>query len=1004
MQLDDKQYKGFDIISIEEINEISSVAIYLRHKKTGLEVFHLLNDDTENLCSFCFRTPSENSTGVSHILEHSVLCGSEKFPIRDPFIHLENQSLKTYLNALTGQMTTMYPVSSVIEQDYFNLVSVYADSVFFPKLKKEAFMQEAYHLEKNATGEYSIQGVVYNEMKGVYSSFDSICNNAVISSILPGTIADLDFGGNPAEIPNLTYEQYLLTHKKFYRPNNCLVFLYGNISTEKQLDFLQEFLLNRLEVRLDYYSELSVTPLEILKTEKKRKLPPPISVEVFGPNVLEHDKDEKPSVFYSWRFPKLTSLKEFLEQKLISDILTQNDGSPLTKALIDCGLAKEVSSYNGFSGGFLYSYFSVGVDGFKKKNTEKLYKVVINVVEKLVKNGINQDDIDCALMQFEIEMKEIKRAYGPYSLVYMKRVLNFWIFGENPTTGLYLQSAIDSLKKEIANDKNYICKLLKKYFLYNNDFSCCVITPSPKYAKECRRLEDIQIEKLKSQISDEQLEQEIKLLRQFQQQDETKLISCLPSINARTIEYQIPQIKTEFQIIENSSKNKFPFMCNEENTNGINYFSVCFPIDVLSPEEYNYVSILQYVITEIGWKGLSWDKCATIIDKYSGAFVTGSITGECAFTERAKKMKLEYEKYNIVDREWFCFHVKMLAENTKQCLQFVSDCILEPDFSDTKRIKFLFDEMLSDFENSVSTSGQAYMASLANSEFSKAKASDEIFEGLTNLFFLKKIKGDYKLLKSKLLQISNKLFKSGGVINLICDKNSKTTSIELIKEFASRIELKIPEPTNPKTNFESLKANIKFPQAQKNLYFFEKDIQVGFSSCSFNASSYTTIEAAAESVYSHWLSNSLLWERIRTVCGAYGAYAHNDSVAQVFEISTYRDPNPYKSLQEIELCLKAATEKEFTQEEVIKAVTGNFSSVLKPMTPKTKGYIGFERILTCIHQDDVNTRIKNILKVTPKDMHAAAKRIYENFQKSCKKAILSPKSQKISSLTEKIGL
>ena len=181
MNIEAKEYKGFEIISQDDIPDCSSKGIYLRHKKTGLEVFHLLNEDTENLCGFCFRTPPESSNGIAHILEHSVLCGSEKFPLRDPFINLENQSLKTYLNALTGPINTMYPVSSVIEEDYFNLVSVYADSVFFPNLKKEAFMQEAYHLEKDDEGNYSIQGVVYNEMKGVYSSFDSISYKEVIS-------------------------------------------------------------------------------------------------------------------------------------------------------------------------------------------------------------------------------------------------------------------------------------------------------------------------------------------------------------------------------------------------------------------------------------------------------------------------------------------------------------------------------------------------------------------------------------------------------------------------------------------------------------------------------------------------------------------------------------------------------------------------------------------------------------------------------------------------------
>ena len=241
------EYNGFCVLNVFELKDYHSTAIYLRHKKTGLEVLHLVNDETENLFSFTFRTPNPEGNGAAHIMEHSVLCGSERYPLKDPFTQLSNQSVKTYLNAATYADKTVYPASSTVEADYFNLMSVYADAVFFPLLKKEAFIQEVHRLEIDEKGEYSIQGVVYNEMKGNYSSFESVANDEQIRSLFPDTNYAYDSGGDPLEIPSLTYEAFKAFHKKYYRPDNCLLFLYGNISTEEQLDFLQENFLDRLE-------------------------------------------------------------------------------------------------------------------------------------------------------------------------------------------------------------------------------------------------------------------------------------------------------------------------------------------------------------------------------------------------------------------------------------------------------------------------------------------------------------------------------------------------------------------------------------------------------------------------------------------------------------------------------------------------------------------------------------------------------------------------------------
>ena len=270
-----ESYKGFQFISQEYINDCSGYALYFRHKKTGLDVFHILNDDSENLFSFCFRTPIKNSKGAAHILEHSVLCGSKKFPLKEPFTNLMNQSLNTFLNALTYPDKTLYPASSTVKEDYFNIMSVYADAVFFPLLKKESFMQEAHRIEFDENENPSIQGVVYNEMKGNYSNFESVAQDEIIKSLFKNTNYEYDSGGDPVKIPEFSYEEFKAFHKKYYVPSNCLLFLYGNIPTEEQLDFIQENFLNELEKNSSYNFNPSKTPLvpyEFLQMEEPEKI------------------------------------------------------------------------------------------------------------------------------------------------------------------------------------------------------------------------------------------------------------------------------------------------------------------------------------------------------------------------------------------------------------------------------------------------------------------------------------------------------------------------------------------------------------------------------------------------------------------------------------------------------------------------------------------------------------------------------------------------------------
>lgn len=1019
-----EDFGTFEFLDQTYIADCDSQAIHLRHKKTGLEVYHLLNEDKENLCCFSFRTPPETSNGVAHIIEHSSLCGSEKYPLKDPFIHMENQSLNTYLNALTGCDHTMYPVSSVVEDDYFNLVSVYADSVFFPNLKKEAFLQEAYRLTVDENKNYSIQGVVYNEMKGVFSQFFNAEDDVLSEAFYDGTIYALSSGGNPSVIPELTYEEYLKFYREKYTPENCLIFLYGNIPTKKQLDFFQKNFIDRLEQRAKIVTKK--TPLEIIKSQKVKKFDELKEFYGIGPKVSEVTD---PSICLSWYLGECNNLDDYIETNLIQSILFGHDGSPLRKALINSELGIDIDDLSGLDGGTKFRTISFGLKGIKLKNKDKMCLLILSEIEKVIQNGINKDDLDSALLSAEFVLKEVKRDFGPYSLTLMRKVVRSWVYGKPLDTYLRLQEAFDRFKKRLSKDSRYLEKLMQKYFIDNKMRSVIIVTPTEEYTKLMADREKENIERLKKIYSEQEVIEQNKKLTEYQQKDESELVKCLPTIDIKTLKYEIPDITCDISWLEYELENagvdnarssdsdsnnarssnsgsssagsdcKIPFGICVQPTNSINYLDVRFPIDVLESEDYFYVAFLMSVITEIGWGNKTYEQCQTIINKTAGAFSCGTETGSLSKSPKTAQLAEKYKEYNFAGRDWLYFRIKTLNHMTSQCLDFLYECLTSPDFYDKKRMKNLFDQYIEDFSDSISSSGYKYLVDRCSAEKTASTAADEIVAGLSAFNFYRKNK-NIKKISARMESIFKKIVNSGAFIYITCDKDSVESAKNDIKAFAKRLNLKAPQNRNPSCNYDSLvKLTRQYGMPDEKLECYSKDIQVGFSACVFDTSDsvYGTREAVAKNVLSSWLSNSLLWEQIRTISGAYGAYSNVDSIEKIFNIMTYRDPDPLKSISLIEQCLKTASEREFSDEEVQKTDIGVFSYDLTPKTPKSKGGIALNRTLYCISNEDVRFRIETTLKINAEDVHKAAVSVYNSFLKTAKCAVLCSNSAKKTS-------
>ena len=980
-----KSYKGFDVLSVTDIPDFQAKGLYLRHRKTGLEVFHLSNDDTENLFAFAFRTPPEDSCGTPHILEHSVLCGSDKYPIKDPFIRMLNQSVKTFLNALTFPDKTVFPASTIVEKDYFNLMSVYGDAVFFPKLTQEIFMQEAHHLELADDGSCSIQGVVYNEMKGNYSSFDSVSADATLSSLFPGTVYAVDSGGDPLSISSLTYKQFKAFHDTYYHPGNCLVFLYGNIPTEKQLDFLQQELLDRLERRMQSAATAQAPLLaDILKKETVKPFSHPVRIDTKGP--ASEAKQQGATVTVNWLLGNTEDNLRYMESIFLSEILCGHDGSPLIKALLESGLGEDIAPETGITAEMRYISMTAGLRGVSGDNIKKVELLIFKVLDDLYHNGISKEDIEAACMTVNFANREIKRGSGPYSLVLMRRALRSWAYGAQPAQTLCVRNDFAVIQQRLADDPDYIKNLIHTLFIENKHRSLVSVTPDPSYGENRKAIEQKIISEQAAQTTKADIKACMDRLHAFQQ-DSGGDAGCLPRLPLSELTVKADVIPTQITELR-TGRGSIPLITNTEGTAGINYVDIAFPVDVLDPQDYPYLPFLSDVVTACGWGRLDWAQAAAESAKVCGGFGTVLYTSSCAVSPQKP-----YE-----GRDWLIFKVKMLAEKTAQTADLIADCLMNVDFSDTKRLQDLAAEWRNNIDASVIPGGHDFAAMRAVRHVNRTAATEEIWNGISQVFTAHKLaESPIQDTAKRLASMFSSIKAAGCLIHITSDKESRTELLEVLAQLAEKAQLTPVTPRAPQATADTtaLYALTDVPGSTNGRDAPERCVtqsQIGFAAMNLVSAPWGTPEAAAEQVLAHWLSHTLLWEQIRTIGGAYGAFASADNVERTFTIATYRDPTPVKSLDIIRQCLKTAAETLLDPEQVEQAVTGAYSREIQPRSPSGRGSTALLRALYCIPDDIRLKKAAYLLQVTPQDLQAAAKRIYGSLS-ACTSVVICSDAQ-----------
>ena len=996
---------GFEILETVDLAELNAEGIWARHRKSGAEVFHIFNDDPENLFAFVFATSPEDSSGAAHILEHSVLCGSERYPLKDAFLVLAQGSLQTFLTAWTFPDKTVYPASSVNEHDYFNLMAVYGDAVFRPLLSEWTFLQEGHRLEfspdKNNGDRLSITGVVYNEMKGSYSSPDAYTGLWSVKSVLPGTPYDFESGGDPDHIPELTWEKLKEFHRTRYSPANCRIFLAGNIPPERQFSFLNEKFLASLPAG---GAAAPVPRAEAWRDPRQIRVPCPAGA------------DAKAAVFISWLCSDSTDPAETLALGALTETLLGHDGSPLVRALIESGLGEDLIPSAGLEAELRETVFTAGLRGVDtsggagKKAIKQIEDLILGELARCVREGIPKAEIEAALLGMEFSNREIRRAGGPYSLVWLRRSLHGWLYGTKPWESLLFVPNFTRFKDRLAADSRYMESLIQKYLLDNPHRALVIVEPEEGYLEKKEAALAASLAAREAALSGEErraIRERSEELERIQSAGEDPLaLKTIPHLSRKDLEVNIEAVPRELHDL-----NGVPALSHGLFTNGISYIGIAFPADILPPEDYPWLPLFARSVVSVGLPGMDYAAVSSLLAGTTGGLYASLQTGS-ALSGSPSVIPMPSGIFDLAGRDWIVYRLKALDEKAAASLDLTLRLITEADFSDLRRMRDLVLEMKNECDSSLAPAGHTYAATRAARFFSRSLAVEEIWGGLDQLSFVHRIAAcDIAEISRVLTSIRDRLRAAGAIVNITASPESLSASLSLAakkfgpfgapgprfpasREAASFLALQesaapgapaLP-PRNPSPPYDTAYTSVEV--------FSSTSLQVGFAAVSMPASPLTRREHVAELLLSHHLSTGALWEDIRMKGGAYGAFAHPDGLERCFHCSTYRDPNPLRSAGAFAAILQKQARTPVDGETLEKAVIGSYAKETRPRTPSEKGGADFLRFLYGIDDRHREQKLRALLDSSGTELTEAARRLAETAGRQALSIIAGPATAK----------
>ncbi|MDC7227204.1 MAG: insulinase family protein [Spirochaetales bacterium] len=948
---------GFTVMEVNEISEYRGTGIRLIHDLTGADVYHLHNDDKENLFSFAFKTPASDNTGVSHILEHCVLAGSQKYPIKDPFLSMMNGSMNTFLNAMTYPDKTVFPAASTVPKDYFNLMSVYADAVFFPLLREEMFMQEGIRFEPQEDGSAQPSGVVFNEMKGAYSNHDSIAAEYSYRYMFPESPYKWDSGGEPSAIPSLTYEDFKAWHARFYHPSNCRIFLYGDIDTAEQLEFLQENALSRFGGKAEPAEDISIQP----SWDKSR------DARVSSP--LSGDEDEAGATLtLNWKCGSSENSINILAFEVLTEALMGNMGAPLYKAVVESGIGEDLSPVSGLDTDLREMVFSVGVRGSSRERSGDFDKLIMDELRKLADEGIPELSLAGAMHRVEFRNREIKGG-APFGLRLMGRSLKGWLHGGSPEDTISFKEPMEELRNLYETEPGFFEDMIRKWLIENNHRLMLVIEPDATHNDKMEKAVADAVADIRGNLSPAELEaekQKVDSFRVFQEaSDSEEELSKIPSLDLEDVPDKIRLIKTEQDEVAG-----VPLYKHELFTNGIIYIDFAIDIRDISDDEGMLLPFLSRMICSSGLPGRSYDQVALELALKTGGLYT--------FLESSRTADASVER-----KDYLFFRLKTLEKDLDQAFELASDMLLQSEIGDPVRVRDLLFEMRNDFKSSIVPAGHSFCSVKAAAEFDRVLEREDEWRGSRQLMFLNDLtaRADESIpsvcislesMRSRLLNRSRLVF------NLTCAGSSMDAVERKLAAFIDRLPSEdAAAAIDPELHIGDLQKTPKY-----NYGALSVPTSVFFTARTMPASFLGDPGHAHESLLAHMMKTNDLWEEVRMKNGAYGVYASVNGTEGLITVSTYRDPNPGANLKAFEAALDAAAAGRYSENDLRKAIITVVGRDLKPLSPAEESLIGFRRDLYRITDETRQNKREAMLDTTTDDIKAAAARLRKNLKGS----------------------
>ncbi|MCD6352683.1 MAG: insulinase family protein, partial [Proteobacteria bacterium] len=850
---------------------------------------------------------------------------------------------------------------------------VYGDAVFSPLLKEEVFKQEGYHLEFEKNGDLTsglkLVGVVYNEMKGNYSSPEYIASENSFCSLFPDTVYGFDAGGNPKNIPDLTYDDFINFHKKYYHPSNCKVFLYGNIPTLSHLEFLQENFFSKFS-RLPVDSEISCQP----------RWPFPKKSEVTYP-VKENDSlIRKSTVTLNWLTIPVTDPFKVLSLEVLSEILVGNAGAPLRKALIDSRLGEDMASATGLETELKEVTFSVGLRGTDPQSLEAVEEIVLDTLSQLKEKGVKQELVKSAIQRVEFRNREIRGGGAPYSLALMRKALRGWLHGAEPERTLKFDGWMKEIKKK-AGEENFFTTLIDENLLSNPHRSTLLVRPDPEQTQREKRELTSRLKKFESALSKQKKEvivKSLEKLKEFQENpDPPELLKSIPFLKLRDLPQQVEKIPSEKSRLASG----IPVYFHDIFTNGVIYIDLAFNTSGLPDEYSRLLPLFGKAVCGSGLPGIQYDEVARMLSQYTGGFGYSLSASKKAGNLPGKS-------------EHLFFRLKILRENLEAGLELVKNLLVEADFDDEKRFKDLTLELRNRLNASLIPNGHQFVSLRAGSNLSEALRVEEGWKGLSQVFYLAELSSDLKTNIKKIASSLKKVRKTvitrkNLIINLTTEKDLfEETSRKLSDLFSRLPEGETFSGVDRADDPERVKSEDTLKTKAES---FMVATNIGFVSQAIRGARLGTKEHGYETVLSHFLRTGYLWEKVRMEGGAYGALATPNGTEGVFIFSSYRDPNIVETLKAFRESLDHVRSSKIEREEIERAIIGTVGLEERPLDPGDKGFISLQRELIGITDELRQKRREVVLRVTRDSLVSAADQLLDACDKGFS-AVLSNKN------------